>query len=138
MVSVPVLSKITRTDSDIRSMGRRIDDQTGTEQRTGRDHLHGRDRERQRAGTGDDQHRDGDDDRIMQRGALASQPAAVNAAAECTTGAYRRAARSARRTYRDFASTALSSRRSISSISVAVPAAVTFNVKVPEKFTLPE
>ena len=44
----------------------RIDDDARPEQRARCHHLHGRDRERKRAGTRDDQHSDTGDDRVVK------------------------------------------------------------------------
>ena len=65
-----------------------IEDHAGAEQRARRDHLHGRDRERQRTGAGDDQHGDRGDDGVVQptRRRSASRRS-VSAAVACTTGA---------------------------------------------------
>ena len=74
-VSVPVLSNTTVSISARRSIASpelRITPRA--EQRSGGDHLHGGNRERQRARTGDDQHRDRRDDRIVHRGAGREPP----------------------------------------------------------------
>ena len=64
-----------------------IEDDAGAEQRAGSDHLHGWNRQRQRAGTGDDQYGNRRDDRVMQPRA-GDQPAdPVSAAVTCTIGA---------------------------------------------------
>ena len=53
----------------------------------GGDDLHRGDGQRERAWAGDDEHGDGDDDGVVQRGA-GDQPAdRVSAAVTCTTGA---------------------------------------------------
>ena len=88
-VSVPVLSKMTVSASPSRSMASPAFRMTpARNKRARRHHLHGRDRQRQRAGTGDDEHGDRRHHRVVQRGA--GQPASrrsVSAAVACTIGA---------------------------------------------------
>ena len=98
-----------------------IQDHAGAEQRAGRHHLHRRDRQRQRAGTGDDQHRDRRDHARHARDAPAiSQPISVSAAVEMHHRRIdARGAVGEPHSASDLALAALSSSRSISSSSVS-------------------
>ena len=68
-VRVPVLSKTTASHlgQPLQRLAR-MEDEPAAEERPGGDHLHRRDGEAERAGTGDDQHRDRDEQRLLPAG----------------------------------------------------------------------
>ena len=138
-VSVPVLSKTTVSVSASRSIASpalRITPRA--EQRAGGDHLHGGDRQRQRARAGDDQHRDRGDDGVVQRRA-GGEPADRGQRRGRVHHRRIEARRAvgephvARVSPRPPCRAAARPRRS----ACRLPAAVTRMVSAPEKFTLP-